>query len=352
MLTKSFYFLSYSVMVQNGLKIGQINQGKNVIPSRNHSLDALKFLMALFVVIEHCKSVYHDFVFPITICAVPCFFMISGYLIYQGIVTKDRYLKSVRRILKIFVFSSITYYIAYFLIHSFEWYQPSLKDIIVFLTINDVAFAGHLWYLSAYLYVLFFIYILYAIKKEKLLKVLVPVLVIIYCGFDLYSILNHSPRRLTIVFLFRSWLFTGLPFFMLGAFISRTKEYMLMVSHKVVIIILVTIMYVAIIEQNILGGINHVSDIYFTTWFFSFLLFWLFLYIEFPKNNIFAVIGEKYSLYIYIIHPIIVVLVKQYVRSETVTDYCQPFLVFTISLIISILFVATKVKITKIARKL
>ena len=46
---------------------------------RNYSIDILKFICAILVVFLHTDCVYHDYILPLTRCAVPCFFMISGY---------------------------------------------------------------------------------------------------------------------------------------------------------------------------------------------------------------------------------------------------------------------------------
>ena len=45
---------------------------------RNYSIDILKFICAILVVFLHTDCVYHDYILPLTRCAVPCFFMISG----------------------------------------------------------------------------------------------------------------------------------------------------------------------------------------------------------------------------------------------------------------------------------
>lgn len=50
---------------------------------RNYSIDILKFICAILVVFLHTDCVYHDYILPLTRCAVPCFFMISGYLLFN-----------------------------------------------------------------------------------------------------------------------------------------------------------------------------------------------------------------------------------------------------------------------------
>lgn len=50
---------------------------------RNYSIDVLKFICAVLVVIIHTEWNYQQLVLPIAKCAVPCFFIISGYLLFD-----------------------------------------------------------------------------------------------------------------------------------------------------------------------------------------------------------------------------------------------------------------------------
>ena len=50
---------------------------------RNHSFDILKLFLALLVVFIHIHVPWRDSILPLTRCAVPCFFMISGFFLYN-----------------------------------------------------------------------------------------------------------------------------------------------------------------------------------------------------------------------------------------------------------------------------
>ena len=47
---------------------------------RNHSIDSLKCIMAFLIVLLHTKWAFNYYAEPITRCAVPCFMLISGYM--------------------------------------------------------------------------------------------------------------------------------------------------------------------------------------------------------------------------------------------------------------------------------
>ena len=122
---------------------------------RNHSLDTLKFICAALVVMLHVKTPWQHYYIPVARCAVPVFFIISGYfLMGNGMIT--RMCKGSKRILVILFYSSILFALVSVVRHGFNigCIIPSVSKIVKFILLNDNPWAFHLWYLSAYLYVL------------------------------------------------------------------------------------------------------------------------------------------------------------------------------------------------------
>ncbi|MBO7636569.1 MAG: acyltransferase family protein [Paludibacteraceae bacterium] len=77
---------------------------------RNYSIDSLKFICAVLVVFLHTQWNFQDEFLPITRCAVPCFFIISGYLLYEGSGIKPERLKrNISHVVKISLWASIFY---------------------------------------------------------------------------------------------------------------------------------------------------------------------------------------------------------------------------------------------------
>ena len=77
---------------------------------RNYSIDLLKFTMAVLVVFLHSDWLGTDYVNPIARCAVPTFFMISGFLLYDGhTIGNERIVRNLKNIWHIFVWSSILF---------------------------------------------------------------------------------------------------------------------------------------------------------------------------------------------------------------------------------------------------
>lgn len=52
---------------------------------RLYNIDSLKFLCAFLVVLIHMHTPYQESIMPLTRCAVPCFFIISGYMYFTMI---------------------------------------------------------------------------------------------------------------------------------------------------------------------------------------------------------------------------------------------------------------------------
>lgn len=183
---------------------------------RNGSLDVLKWICALLVVFIHCNYPYKEEILPLSDIAVPLFFCISGYLIFG---TKRKWSR-VRRIAKILAWSALLYLAKTELFQLLMYnhpFIPSFKDWGVALLFNDVAFAIHLWYLPAYLYVLVFAFLIdkYGLW-HKSFHLIIP-LIIVGSLVKRY-VCEYCPQE---IYLFRNAYFVGIPYFLLGAFIKN-----------------------------------------------------------------------------------------------------------------------------------
>lgn len=184
---------------------------------RNHSIDSLKLLCALLVVLIHCKYPYKAEVLPIADVAVPLFFCTSGYFVFG---TKRSW-KRVGRIAAIFAWSSLLYLSKTELFHLLTTHKlwiPSWHAVANLIFFNDVAFSYHLWYLPAYIYVLAMAFF---IDKYNLWKAsfyaIVPLLLI---GVLIkYSIADSCPKEIQY---YRNAYFCGLPYFLVGGLIKIT----------------------------------------------------------------------------------------------------------------------------------
>lgn len=309
---------------------------------RNYSIDFLKIILAFLIVLHHSPSPFHDIMQPITTCAVPTFFMISGFLIFARKISFKRIMKNAIRIMKIFCWALLVFYIWFWIRHG-EPYVPNLKDICLMVFANNEPLSGHLWYLMAYAYALIIIAILAQKDKNQWLKYMAIIGLALYFLFDIWHIYYNVPKYLTLVYCFRNFFFTAIPMIFIGK-VTKKRE-----SLRIWVIILLVIIFgfCALVEMNCFH-VNHIADVYFFTIPLSFSLFLLFVNCELKKTNILVLCGEKYSLYIYILHPIIIKLLTNEFGRNT---YFVGVVAFVISLLVSVLFVASKDKVKTIVNR-
>ena len=193
---------------------------------RNYSIDVLKFVCAVLVVLLHCGYAWHEAVLPLTRCAVPCFLIISGFLLYspgKGI-GHERLKRNIKHIWHIILWSTILFAVVkeiLVMLHC-DVFLPSAKQLLYFIFLNENPFAGHLWYLSAYLYVLLIMKVVDKYRLWKPLLWLTPFLLLGDLVLGKYSLLLLN-REFPFVYV-RNFLFVGLPYFMIGVWIKMNID--------------------------------------------------------------------------------------------------------------------------------
>ncbi len=317
----------------------------SLVKKRNYSLDSLKVLAMILVVFIHVKfpGQFGLIVTDIARIAVPLFFMISGLYIdgTQVDICKKRCLKAVMLlgisvgiylIYNIFVkglsgfFSSIT--------------LPNLLKLIVF---NKSIFAEHLWYLYAVLYCYVVVLFLAVIKKfDTASKILCYLLIVTYL---IGEILPIALDRDNSVLIYRNAYLTGIPFMMIGYRIGKSK---LCANGVIVIVLAVFGCALSVAERMLFFS----GDLYIGT---SICAIALFVYaVRHPgKDNVISKIGNKYSAFVYVVHPLVISLLgfifsRLHVEENPFVQWVNPILVVVVSL--SLAFLYEKIKTLLIKR--
>lgn len=277
---------------------------------RNYSIDILKAISAFAVVLIHLKTPYTQYYLPLLVFAVPVFFMISGYLLYNDSIDKMKR-GIIRRIVKtflLFLFSSIVYII-------YNRPDINLITIIQILVFNLPDYAEHLWYLPAYIYVLIIVYLCLLFSRLKFLNYLVPLLLIIGFCMSSYSVLLFG--RLFPPFFSRNFLFAGLPYLTIGLII-RSNNQKFIFKKKYITMVLVLSLVTSVIEHyflsinNLIGSrINSISVFVIAV---SIML--LSINVQLQSPNWLAYVGEKHSLNIYVFHPLVYCLLRTFIYND------------------------------------
>lgn len=298
--------------------------------------------------------------------AVPVFFMVTGFF-YSDVVERNAEKRQIVKILKLILFSNLLYFawnlllgIAMYIfsgdIHSFADMANKLNyPINVFsmfsgnhmfkiLLCNVSPFSEHLWYLNAILYVLVIAYLIRKTGMFKILYYITPTLLCADLIFGKYSVAIFG-KSFDIVCV-RNFLCVGIPYFMLGNVIRNVHNKKCFACKKSLLILCTGICVVlCIAERQIIVslGINSTRDHYISTTFLACMLFILFLnsFKSVSEENIFAVIGRKYSSLIYIFHEIIMFVLRIAARVlsiEKIYAYIAPVAVFAVTAVISALY--------------
>lgn len=208
--------------------------------------------------------------------------------------------------------------------------------------------------MGAILYVLIIVYLADKIKIRKYLYFFIPILLIVDIIFGKYSILIFN-KEFPYIYI-RNFLFVGLPYFLIGDLLYKNKDKLLnKFSLKNLIILIIVFTITTLLEKYFLISINMnaTRDQYISTTFLSITVFLLALKAKNVDDKfIFAIIGRKYSLYIYIVHLMIINLYNNYLVEKNILNYFIQIIVFLISLLIAIIYVKCKNIFVKKYKKL
>lgn len=261
--------------------------------NRNYSIDSLRMYCAVLVVLIHSQFLFKDIVFPLLRIAVPLFFMISGYFIYDNNAGK-RINRSIKSISFIFIWSNLLFlfFKEVLSITHHTIYVPSANELLEFIVFNENPFAWHLWYIGAYLYLLVIVRFVNKYNKWTWLFKSIPVLLIVHMALSYAGV-----DRLY----YRNFLLMGLPFFSIGAYIRKTNIQNVCTSRSYLCILVLAIVSIA---EKQFTSLN--SEIYVSTVFLSILIFKCFANWKQTKPSIVSWGGKEYSLGIYIFHGLFV----------------------------------------------
>lgn len=323
---------------------------------RNYAIDVLKFICAALVVFRHTTDwVFRNEFLAFTGCAVPCFFMISGYLLFDvrvcgGGVSPERLKRNFIHVLKIATWATLVFFLwdeLRSIIGNHSFYIPNVKKLIDWLLFNENPFAFHLWYLFAYLYVLIIIMVINKHHRWKMLYWITPFLLLADLVFGKYSLILWG-REPSASFYVRNFLFVGLPFFAIGTMIKRNIHSILIWANKnrcykqillVGGIVLFTITTYLERYWLLWKGLCGAREHYLSNTLLAICIFLFFLSQKDTKRSWFSEIGEKDSLYIYIFHPLFMYICAVIVKKvsleilETTYLYTAPFVVLITTII-------------------
>lgn len=317
---------------------------------RNRILDIEKAIAAYMVVFIHiCFPYKMGIVFDaIARFAVPLYFIISGYYCYHRENEKIfcKITKKINDTVKILFIGIIVYFSWKLLLMKLNVYDikewiasiTTVKSIVKLVLFNVSELRSHLWYLYAliYCYIVFIFINKFNLYKVSYKLMLVFIMIHLFLGEGLGFLDIVIPN-----FIVRNFIFMGLPFFMLGNFIRRHEELVCNLFENYKLIIMIGIGIILTVVERYIGVKN---ELYIGSVIVSCSLF---IYAIKNKNyqqtSFLSIIGEKYSLFIYLFHNIIIdtinILSNKFKLNENlIFNYFKPTLVCIIITICAVAF--------------
>jgi len=307
---------------------------------RNATLDLLKLVMAILVVMAHCGFLYdwtplsgYLVLNGIARLTVPVFFMINGF--YFKINTdKSTFKKWLKRVALLYIF--------WMLFYSFLWVKHHPDHLIFTLLFGW----HHLWYIIS---LLFSGLLLYSLRKWKLSTLLILGLTLFLLGTSFqyiskYELLYKIPF-LQKSFIYKNFLFFGFPFFTLGYLIRQRKK-SFEISKKILYLSFI-ISFILLLGESYFNY-THTKPLRGFDLMFSQLLVCPILLLCANKNIITSNInGKKVALYssaIYFIHTIPMLYLQTWFKYQS---YLLSISTILISIILSyfLIKINNKVKI-------
>lgn len=273
---------------------------------RYHSLDCLKFICAVGVVFIHFGYYFQQFYNAFDRCAVPIFYMISGFFIFgeNGIGVKRLY-KVIKKVTIILVIGSLLYVIQLLLSNSDIFYYLNRKAIFDCVLWGCNPFVGHLWYLQCYIYSLV---ILLLFKKLGIINSVLPFLpflLVVNLLLGNYCIFFEPTNGAQCIYS-RNHIFCALPFVAIGSLVKkRNHEIKIFVkNHDVLFKWLIPLSFLFSIVESYCCGNGVIVDLSIFNIISSVIIF-LYFVTKHINSNLISYLGCHYSLPIYIIHPFV-----------------------------------------------
>lgn len=312
----------------------------NKVSTRNLAIDVLRLFAAFLVVCIHCPFenenkllLYFTPPPPLQRVAVPIFFIISGYFLFTDDKqkTEQRIKISISKITRIYLYAFFLYLgIAIIDCHSTGNYQPlNIGPWKLFVWIASCSnlnfpYGFHLWFLIALIESLCCMLVLnkFSISSKMLFYGAVILFIMGTARVYLTKITGYNPY-----IPFAPLLFGSLPYLCMGYVMNQVG-----VQKRLAIWLLVIGILCNFLELIFMG---HTLQVYFGTFLISIGMVAICMNVTTDNFLVkqLAFLGKRYSLWIYILH----VLVMSVLKQAFPTINYGPIEIFLYSLIFSVL---------------
>lgn len=297
-------------------------------------LYALKAVCAAGVVYLHTWY-KNEYIFLFAKLAVPIFFMISGYFLYNAtsILDNKKVMSSIKKTIGLIIWANLIYILYYLLM----WGVTGIETLHIttfryFLTwfISGANLCFPLWYLHAYIQALLCILLLVKIfNSEKLLVWIAALLSIGGILIGKYAFLWNINNIEITGWAYRNFLFYGIPCIIWGMIIKKHETH---ITNKRSLLVWATTLLLFVIE---IKGYQHIASfggngdlaIMSIPLAMSTILVCIKYKDTFSMKNPLVIIGKHYAMQIYVLHILFYMIClyyweKPYQHSEIIYTIC------------------------------
>ena len=308
-------------------------------PPRNTTIDALRIVLAIFVVYIHLNAhlydraglsglslVFDDIVMILARIAVPVFLAISGYCLYRNNLTAER--NSIKRSLRHLVLLTISCIVIYTITNIFlvgpqmaatRFTSSQFFQFFLFNQTGGILGAGAPWFLLALItcYLIYYFYPCFTKSQKYLMAISALLYFWAICISPVYGniILDKEPAVL-----FRNYLGLGLPFFTLGYFYHKYQQQTkAAISNQIVKFALLGFTLYVIEQIIFLSSGHHRYPMEISIMMPLVVIGILMLATQHPRllaKTKFPAWSAKYSLYLYIGHTAVINILSKYLFNN------------------------------------
>ena len=319
----------------------------------NHLIDFIKGVAALGVILVHFQfpGVLGSILCSVGVAGVVFFYLVSGYYAYSADdeTACRNLLKRFKRNLVILLIA-VLIYLVFTVIEQLSlgsigvWTQqlsdPMLYVRMIFMGDFEFIHGDPLWFMPALLYSYLILWLLHRFRISRYAYALLPVLLLLRIGTETYTNSYGEDWHLS-----GNFLVGAMPIMLLGHYIASKKDHFAQIPLFLTVPYALSAAALLFVTVNTLVFEIDVSQI-FKIWLAveAFLLA-----IRLPAKRVIPAVesmGKKYSLYIYLSHYLIGVLIAdllfQFEAPVWIISWLLPIVVIILSVLVSAAIYALK----------
>ena len=274
---------------------------------RNYSIDAFRLLGAVAVILLHVRygKLQNEVVLLLrwfSRWAVPFFFMVSGYFLQKNYAKLGvaAFMKSLLNLVSVALVANLAMMVLRIIQEGKDWGQ--------FFSLNLFTMNGHLWFLNALIIASLLLWWMLERKADAWLLPVAHIVVAFSLVNNAYSMLLGLKTNKEF-----SMLILALPFLIYGYKASQTQFVEKNIRVWGAVLLIVGGLFLQTAEVLLLykfsGYSPHNQEFLIGTVFFAGGIFALALKLSMPQDTVFSEYGRKYSLAIYLYHPLVLAAV-------------------------------------------